>query len=85
MVSKDRRPLCKAISKLQDDVGLFFPKLDLGSVKIVGYSDASFAGNKDFSSQPGMVALLVEKHNKACVVHYASWKCRRVTRSVLAA
>ena len=48
MVSEDRRPLCKAISKLQDDVGLLFPKLDLGSIKIVGYSDASFAGKQGF-------------------------------------
>ena len=32
-----------------------------------------------------MVVLLVDKHNKSCVIHYASWKCRRVTRSVLAA
>ena len=66
-------------------MGLLFPKLDLGSLKIVRYSDASFAGNKNFSSQLGMVVLLVDKQHKACVINYASWKSRRVTTSVLAA
>ena len=72
VVSEDRKPLYKAISKLQDDIGLLFPKLDVESVKIVGYSDASFAGNKDLSSQLGVFILLVDKYEKACVIHYAS-------------
>ena len=71
-MSEDRKPFYKAISKLKDDIGILFPKLDLESVKVVGYSDASFAGNKDLSSQFGMFILIVDKYEKACVIHYAS-------------
>ena len=52
---------------------------------IVGYSDASFAGNSDHSSQLGLVIVLKDNKERASLVHYVSWKCRRVTRSILAA
>lgn len=67
------------------ELGLVFRKLDLESLRVVGYSDASFAGNDDLSSQLGMIVLLMDSKNNATIMHYASWKCRRVTRSILAA
>eukprot|EP00171_Calliarthron_tuberculosum_P000757 IDg757t1 len=33
----------------------------------------------------GMIIVLADDKGKASIIHYASWKCRRVTRSVLAA
>ncbi len=32
-----------------------------------------------------MIILLMDKYNNAYLIHYASWKSRRVIRSVLAA
>eukprot|EP00171_Calliarthron_tuberculosum_P023237 IDg23237t1 len=57
----------------------------MNSLCIRGYADAGFASNSDMSSQLGMIILLADDNGKASVIHYASWKCRRVTRSVLAA
>ena len=62
---------------------IILPLLDLSSLYIVGYADASFANNRDLSSQLGYVVLLKDKNNRAAIVNYGSWKCRRVTRSVL--
>jgi len=46
--------------------------------------DASFANNKDLSSQIGYVLILVDALNKANIVYWSLIKCKRVTRSVLA-
>src|SRR5450432_3640132 len=48
--------------------GLRFVKLDTTTLRLLVFTDASFANNKDLSSQIG----------------YSSVKCKRVTRSVLA-
>lgn len=65
--------------------GLKFVRLDENSLKIVVFSDASFANNVDFSSQIGFVIVLTDKTGAANIIHWASAKARRVTRSVLAA
>lgn len=57
--------------------------LDPESIYIAGYADGSFANNPDLSSQLGFIVVLKDKYDKTCIVHYGSWKCRRVTRSVL--
>ena len=64
---------------------IVIPKLDLASLHIVGYADAAFANNHDLSSQLGFVILLKDKYDNASIIHYGSWKCHRVTRSVLGA
>ncbi len=63
---------------------LFVP-LDLQSIHIVGYADAAFANNGDISSQLRFIELLKYKYENAYIIHYVSWKCKRVTRSVLGA
>jgi hypothetical protein len=63
---------------------LVFCKLDVKSLHVVFYSDASFAGNLDLSSQIGGIILLKDKHGNAYVLHWFSKKCPRVTGSVLA-
>ncbi len=62
-----------------------FPKLDIDTLQVRGYADASFANNADNTSQLGMVIVLADGKGNACLIHYAYWKSRRVTRSVLSA
>ena len=64
--------------------GLKFVKLDLKTLQLLVFTDASFANNKDLSSQIGYVIALADTTNSANIVHWSSIKCKRVTRSVLA-
>ncbi|RAL58350.1 hypothetical protein DID88_005767 [Monilinia fructigena] len=64
--------------------GLNFVPLDIDSIKLTVFTDASFANNLDFSSQIGHVTCLVDKYDNANIIHWASIKCKRITRSVLA-
>jgi hypothetical protein len=64
---------------------LIFCKLDVKSLHVVFYSDASFAGNLDLSSQIGGIILLKDKNGNAHVLYWFSKKCPRVTGSVLTA
>lgn len=66
--------------------GLRFVQLDTSkdSLKLIIFTDASFANNHDLSSQIGFVITLADKDNKANILHWSSIKCKRVTRSVLA-
>lgn len=59
--------------------------MDSKILKIVVYSDISFASNTDLNSQFGIFVLLREGNDHLCTILYASWKFRRKTRSVLAA
>ena len=78
--------LNSAISYAHNNVAhLKIPKLDLGTIRIVGYSDASFANNHDLSSQLGRIILLVDDDDSAVPICFKSYKSRRVTRSVLSA
>ncbi|KAI1007326.1 hypothetical protein K3495_g907 [Podosphaera aphanis] len=64
--------------------GLKFVELDLKTLKIVIFTDGSFANNKeDMTSQIGYVICLSDDSNIANIIHWSSTKCRRVTRSVL--
>jgi hypothetical protein len=64
--------------------GLRFVPLDKNSLKLVVFTDSSFANNKDNTSQIGFVITIADKNNNANIVHWSSIKCKRVTRSVLA-
>jgi hypothetical protein len=48
------------------------------------FTDASFANNKDLSSQIGYILVLIDAKAHANILHWSSTKCKRVTRSVLA-
>ena len=65
--------------------GLRFVKLDTTSLKLIVFIDAAFANNTDYTSQIGFVICLADGSNKANFIHWSSIKCKRVTRSVLAA
>ncbi|POS88265.1 hypothetical protein EPUL_000613 [Erysiphe pulchra] len=64
---------------------LTFKSLDLDTVKLVVYTDASHANNSNISSQIGYVIVMMDSTNTANLIHWSSIKCKRVTRSVLAA
>jgi hypothetical protein len=64
--------------------GLKFVKLDINSIQLLIFTDASFANNKDLSSQIGYVIVMTDATKKANIIHWSSIKCKRVTRSVLA-
>jgi hypothetical protein len=67
------------------DVGLRFIPLDVSSLRLVLFTDASFGNADDLSSQLGFIVLLADGMNNANIIHYGSQKSKRVTRSVLAA
>lgn len=63
--------------------GLLQQKLDLDSLHLRVYTDGSFADNPDLSTQLGCLILLCDKYGKCNVLHFSSYKSRRVVRSVL--
>lgn len=67
------------------DRGLKYVKLDEKSLRMIIFTDSSFANNTDLSSQIGYVMVLADASDKANILHWSSTKCKRVTRSVLAA
>lgn len=60
------------------------PKLDISSLCIVGFSDASFASTSDLTSQVGHVCFLSDPPEAVAIV-FKSFQARTVTRSVMAA
>lgn len=68
-----------------DTGGLKYIPLDLNSLHMAVFIDASFAGNSDYTSQLGFVACLMDNEGNSNIVHYGSSKSKRVTRSVLSA
>jgi hypothetical protein len=66
------------------DRGLRFVPIDLRTARLIVFVDASFANNKDLSSQIGYVIVLADDANNANILHWSSTKCKRITRSVLA-
>lgn len=71
------KSLDKMIKRACDDsYPLPFPKFSLESLKILGYSDASFAGNFDLLSQLVRIFLLVDDKGTEIPVTYISHKSR---------
>jgi hypothetical protein len=73
------------------DRGLSYVQLKMTDLKLFAMVDASFANNKDMSSQMGYVIVLGNKLTddtsftiRGNIIHWSSLKCKRITRSVLA-
>ncbi|CAE7021550.1 Polyprotein [Pyrenophora teres f. teres] len=72
--------------------GLSYVPVKMEDLKLYAMVDASFANNKDMSSQIGYVIILGNEVTssdgsfkiRGNIVHWSSTKCKRVTRSVLA-
>jgi len=65
--------------------GIILKKLDRKTLHIKMYSYATYANCEDRKSQLGFIVLLCDGYNKANVLHFSSYKSKRVTRSVLGA
>ena len=65
------------------DLSLRHSPLDENSLHVVGFADSSFSNNQDLSSQLGIIVVLTDATGTANVLHYNSYKSKRVVRSVL--
>ena len=72
---------CKSTAK----TGLKYVPLDDSSLRIMLFTDASFANTHNLKSQIGFVVVLSDKDGKANIIHYGSSRCKRIARSVMAA
>lgn len=64
---------------------LTFVLLDIETMHVAVFIDASFACNHNFTLQLGFLVCLMDDQMNANIIHYSSLKCKRVARSVLAA
>lgn len=58
-------------------------KLEAKSLKIFGFSDASFANNHDQSSQLGYIIFLGDRSGAVVPLLFRSYNARRITRSAM--
>lgn len=63
--------------------GLRYQPLQLDSLHLRVYVDASFASNDDLTSQLGFISLLCDDSNRFHVLDYSSRKSRRTVRSIM--
>jgi hypothetical protein len=56
----------------------------MNSLSLLVFTDASFANNKDISSQIGFIIILTDHNQSVNILHWSSIKYKQVTRSVLA-
>lgn len=87
---EDRRKIERRINKLvvyskEYQTALRFVKLDLSSLKLIGFSDTAFAGNWDFTSQLGHIILVSDKSGAVVPMLYEAFKALCVTRSEMIA
>jgi Reverse transcriptase (RNA-dependent DNA polymerase) len=80
---EDAKALNACLTKQQANKALHIVPLNPSKLRLVAYCDASFANNRDLSSQLGYIIALSDSEN-ANILAWQSVKCRRVTRSVLA-
>ena len=85
ITNADYALLNSACTKLRKPLAISIPKLDLSSLYIAGYPDASIAKNHDLTSQHGFIVVLKDQSDNAAIIQYGSRKCNHVTRSVLGA
>jgi hypothetical protein len=62
----------------------FIPLKTKSPLKLVIFTDTSFANNSDLSSQIGYVIALADSEDNANILHWSLMKYKRITCSVLA-
>ena len=76
----------RALRRLRDnEQNLFFPRLSLDSLCLVGFCDASFANLPDNGSQGAFIIFLVDGKGLYCPIAWQSRRIRRVVNSTIAA
>ena len=68
----------------QNEVRLYFPKLDLNDIKVRVFTDASYGNLPDGGSQGGIYIELCSGY-KSCPIDWESKRLRRTPKSTLAA
>lgn len=68
-----------------NQVGLNYVELDKECLKLLLFTDASFANANKLKSQMGFVVVLSDKYGKANIIHYGNTACKRMTRLGMAA
>lgn len=63
--------------------GLRYKPLNIDTIHMRVYADASLRSNDDLSSQLGYLVLLCDKDNRCHILDYGSKKSRRVVRSIM--
>jgi len=61
-----------------------FIKLDINTLRLLAFTNALFANNKDLLLQIEYILVLEDALYRANIIHWLLIKCKRVTRSVLA-
>ena len=89
MYMSDRTRHVKNLNKavnyaINNKVSLRIPKLDQRSLRVLGFSDASFSTNADLTSQLGHIVFLGDSSDSVIPISFKSYKSKRVTRSVMA-
>ena len=76
----------KTIKKLKSTPSYIkFPRLDLRSLNIKVFMDASFNNLPNGGSQDGQIVFLCDDNNKCCPLSWNSSRIRRVVRSTIGA
>lgn len=86
--SKEQLKSLRKVSELlkeTSDQGISLVLLDLETLKLVVVTDASFYNTNNFRIQMGFVVMMADADSRDNIIHYASKKCHRVSRSVMAA
>jgi hypothetical protein len=83
----DRKRFNKFVQQCHDthNTVIRFVQLDIQTVHISVFVNASFASNRDGSSQIGYIVCLRDALGKCNVIHSSSTKSKRVARSTLTA
>lgn len=63
--------------------GIMHHQLDLERLRMVVFTDSSFANNRDSTTQLGFMILLTDGTGRANLLHFSSYKSKRIVRSVL--
>ena len=82
----DLQKAAKVVRKAKSSrVSIKFPSLDLSTIKVIIYSDASYGNLPDGSSQGGHIIFLSDSSGKCVPITWSSVKIKRIARSTLAA
>ena len=69
---------------ITNPISLKIPRLELESIRVIGFSDSSFANNRDLSTQLGQIVFLGDNRGTVVPIHFKSYKAKRIVRSAMA-
>jgi len=89
MFEEDRRRMIRRLKRatkfaVDNRFTLKVPKLDKSSLRIIGFSDSSFANKADFSSQLGHTCFLGDVSDSVIPISFKSYIAKRITRFAMA-